>query len=768
MRAIIKASLKEIVGVIAILVCIANPRLVYAAEGKDCCMFLPWKKVENASAGNGIAVDQPKVFDNRSLVLMLEELESSIARLTAIDQTKLSQNIGLLQGIQKSEVSRALSISTLPLPGTVLTEQRDTNTGVFAPQQRVTTNAGFVPAAPTLAPESLPAISPSGYGIAAQDIFAEEINLTYQFLNLRMLLERSVTDRIHTDSAGTGGPRAQSVLGFQVSLNPMTQHKGRAAIVEVELTATGGKRPPSLVSLMPQAKTYNMAALSRKVNAFGVSAVVKVVSIGYSERHAGESYYLYRDTDTVAFERSPQTDKLVFGWEFRPVLNRTAVEPGIRQLFAVIALDERESISIPGDMNLEVKVRTYWADYDKKNAVISSGPCDDTTGARKQLPIPRSQALQSSLGPRVEKVELRAAANESVLVDVSGDNFYNGTTVVVGGRILDRNSPALLIKSDQLLQIAASSYDVVHGNIFLSGRYGLSQELVDKATVNNPAAKPDQYIVAVEFDPIAIRQNNELVVRLNGQRNPAVAPNLKGKTVIVTVGQQAFVIKADDWRVTTDGQALQSLVRVSADSLKGDTVVTAAIPFLGGEYVATTSLFRPVTVDRAVILVDGDPQLWGIVGTGFDDSRIAHVDTKVVADREYTPQSGLGHRGRNLLTVPIAKANVPTVKNLVVKIENSLPFVIPAPTQASGKALVNNTNVPRVNATTAPVLDFPGENLGQVAKVSFGKEILTFSVEEGKKLRVFLSRDVTAKPGRVSLAVEAKDGAITNADLDVQ
>src|SRR5688572_6697442 len=86
-------------------------------------------RVENQFAGNGIGVGEPKVFDNRTLILMLEDLDTSLERLNSIDQTKVLANVGLLQGYEKAAVSRAFSISTLPVPGVDLTERRDTNVG---------------------------------------------------------------------------------------------------------------------------------------------------------------------------------------------------------------------------------------------------------------------------------------------------------------------------------------------------------------------------------------------------------------------------------------------------------------------------------------------------------------------------------------------------------------------------------------------------------------------------------------------------------------
>lgn len=279
---------------------------------------------------NGIGIGETKVYDNRSLMLIIEQLDASLARISVLDQSKLIQGIGALQGIQQSEAATSVSASMLPIAGSQFTEERDATAGTLVPKQRVTTNPAVTPSAPTLSADGLPAITPGNYGIAAQDILSEQMDLTYQIANLRMLLERSITDRMYK-VATTNGARAQAVLGFPVSLDPLNRHRNHAAIIEVEITPRSTQRTPSLVAMMPQAKTYNTAALSRKVNAFSAAAVVKVISVGLSSRRSSQSYYLYRDTDTVAFQRSSRDGKLVFGWQFRPVLNRTAVEPGLRQ-----------------------------------------------------------------------------------------------------------------------------------------------------------------------------------------------------------------------------------------------------------------------------------------------------------------------------------------------------------------------------------------------------------------------------------------------------
>jgi hypothetical protein len=64
--------------------------------------------------------------------------------------------------------------------------------------------AAITPASPGL-PEMLaaPSFQPK-YGLSANDLLSDQVNLSYQILNLRMLLERSLSDRLWTDPTGTG------------------------------------------------------------------------------------------------------------------------------------------------------------------------------------------------------------------------------------------------------------------------------------------------------------------------------------------------------------------------------------------------------------------------------------------------------------------------------------------------------------------------------------------------------------------------------------
>ena len=277
-----------------------------------------------------------------------------------IEQDPLRKALGQLQGSQITDVARSLSVLAGGAPGVTTTREatrqddleRKLTAGKSTEDEvekesvealidrkvseklglkQETTTSERTPSLPALpelvgAPGSLPA-----FGQNAADLLSDQVNLTYQILNLRMLLERSLSDRLLEG----GDARLQAVLGFNVSIDPPRDAENSAAVVEVTIKAVD-KEPVSLVSLMPQEKTYNAVAMHTRSNAFGGSAVAGMFTVGYSERRRGQVFYLYRDNDTLSFERMITKEKATtFGWQFRPVLGRKSVSPGLRQMFAI-------------------------------------------------------------------------------------------------------------------------------------------------------------------------------------------------------------------------------------------------------------------------------------------------------------------------------------------------------------------------------------------------------------------------------------------------
>ena len=129
-----------------------------------------------AYAQNGVAVGKPKVFDNRSLTLMLQELNARLQNTIAVDQTALNKALGLTQGFERQDSLQSISVAGA-IPASP---------------------ASATPAVPTLSAPALPTVAAAPayaptFGQSAGDLLADQVQLTYQIFNLRMLLERSLS-----------------------------------------------------------------------------------------------------------------------------------------------------------------------------------------------------------------------------------------------------------------------------------------------------------------------------------------------------------------------------------------------------------------------------------------------------------------------------------------------------------------------------------------------------------------------------------------------
>src|SRR5579883_1058066 len=78
----------------------------------------PAANASNAAFGdNGIMVDQPKLYDDRSLDNMINTLDTSLRGLNVINNDGLVAALGRFQGETADKSSLNASITTMPTPG---------------------------------------------------------------------------------------------------------------------------------------------------------------------------------------------------------------------------------------------------------------------------------------------------------------------------------------------------------------------------------------------------------------------------------------------------------------------------------------------------------------------------------------------------------------------------------------------------------------------------------------------------------------------------
>lgn len=472
-----------------------------------------WAKITYGprdTTNNGITVGEAKAFDNRSLTLRIERLSNHLEALKVVNQN-VTDNLGKTQQQTSTQSTTEVSAeykSSLSNPkekGEDSTKTKTTDGSSKSESKTASNSAG------------------TGAGkveLAASDVLSEQLNLASQILNLEMLYERSLTDRLIDNKT-----RLQTVLGFQVSITPPHGCENAVAVVEIAVRMKSGK-PVSLVAMIPQEKTYNSQTFSTSAHSIGGSAVTNVLTLGVNRKGESQQLFIHRDSDTIAFERYSQSrptlfdndvSARVFGWEFRPVLGHSSVAPGTRQMLAVIALPiedpEKDQQGVVKEITLEIMTRSYWRHFNKRKQTtgekwslvpwridrslrVDSGPLE--------LKIPTTNQIQDALAPQVTDVKWVNSGGDRATVIVRGANFFTGTKVVVGGIEHSEGDEdhKLVLKSNQALEFETSIASLGKGDCVLSGRFGRSDKLLASL-----AAAKERNIEALVMTQAVIKPN---------------------------------------------------------------------------------------------------------------------------------------------------------------------------------------------------------------------------------------------------------------------
>jgi hypothetical protein len=323
---------------------------------------------QRTEAGNGIYVDQPKVYDDSLLQQMLTTAQSRLVAIQTLDQSGIAKAVGNVTGANQQIASFGAAGGMLP--------------------PSITTAAGTTSSAFSLPTGTAPAPTtslPTSQAPSASDVLNEQVQLTAEIANLRLLLEGSLSDQIMVGAQETfAKPRA--TLGFPVIISPQRHYKNAVAVVEVMVEtnrdndASAAGEPPSITALLPREKTYNVASISDKSVALGGGVATALAGASATFLWGHKQYFIVKDQDTLAEQFQPSEAEFgalaakgvdtqrvrAFAWQFRPVLGRQFVQAGSKQVFVQLAFPGRASVKSFGN----VMVRTYWRRFDAKTGIL--------------------------------------------------------------------------------------------------------------------------------------------------------------------------------------------------------------------------------------------------------------------------------------------------------------------------------------------------------------------------------------------------------------
>ncbi|HTG36543.1 MAG TPA: hypothetical protein VLB76_26800 [Thermoanaerobaculia bacterium] len=437
--------------------------------------------VDHDLESNGIEVGEPEIYDDSSLRIMLETAQARLAAINGLGETALTGHLGAVTGGRIDVSQTGLQVTGSSLPGTVTeakgattqtstSAQGDVSTIANAPIQNVTTTASpMAPPTPPSAPSGPAFTPPTGMSGSALDFLNEQMQLTYEIAGLRLMLEGSVSARFVKNERFIK-PRA--TIGFPISLKPQPRYRNAVAVVEVEVETAHPSAadpvqgdPPIITALLPQEKSYNVAALTDRTTSIGAGAVIGAVGVAGNFLRARRTFYLVQDQDTIAIQR-PRTPRETakcknkfgitvkcrpdktkkdepkdtsfkntasFAWEFRPVLGREYVRGGMKRTFVQLAFPR---IDIPNDDCFgTIKVRTYWRYFNQKGG-ISEEVIKGSVFHRELFPV-----AQYDLTPFIEQLSFQDLGDGTVRVFVNAKyGFMADTYVQVGPTRYDTSS----------------------------------------------------------------------------------------------------------------------------------------------------------------------------------------------------------------------------------------------------------------------------------------------------------------------------------------
>ena len=107
--------------------------------------------------------------------------------------------------------------------------------------------------------------------------------------------------------------KRHTTVGFPITITTPDGEDYENAVAEVEVTVANERgaldpaAPPSLTTILPREKTYNVASITDKSFGIGAGGVIAgILSVGGSFFWGHRTYYLVKQQDTVALQKLPR------------------------------------------------------------------------------------------------------------------------------------------------------------------------------------------------------------------------------------------------------------------------------------------------------------------------------------------------------------------------------------------------------------------------------------------------------------------------------
>lgn len=721
-----------------------------------------WMLEKRDADNKGILVGEIKVYDDSMLQQMLNAAQARLLSLQVLDQTGIASKLGAITGANQSISGFALSAQGPPSPtiattnngATSSTQTTSSNTTVTgstpsatllssiqntagAPVTNVTTTAPSV-SVPTVSAPAPSTSLPTSFSGSASDLLNEQMQLTYEIANLRLLLEGSLNDRILIKKDPKGNEtrfvKPRVTLGFPITLCPDSRYKNAVAVVEVEIEkadiSLAPEEPPAILALLPRDKTYNVASITDKSISIGAGVVTGVSSVAGSFGHGTKTFYVVQDQDTVALTYQPEVhDRIGFLWQFRPVLGANYVKAGLKQTFVQIAFPSVDT----GPFG-KVYVRTYWRRYDQRHGLTKG----IQPGSLREYDLPEEIqyfSLEQSPSAFNQSV-FEDLGNGQMLITLKG-HFLGATYVRIGSNFLRDGSPGFISEYKQIRFVALIS-DLATKQVKLVSRDGTESPLAIVPQCQDSKSLP---LKITNCTPLSLDDSNtQLIIKL-----APVSEGFMGLVhrLIVVIGSRVFgygdapIVTEEECSYDNKDKVIQVTIRVTVPTaflIASPKVIVKAL-FLDDKYKAEyllKGLTQGAQVPKLSFLgQSGDAAKFILLGNGCS---LDQANVLSPAGIELRPLGTLASPYIRLIS--FTKDQIKLQKQLVLQMKEGLLFQIPIPSVE-----FTDTTKPAIKPV-APVsvgddeVIFQGDGMADLIKVVFNGIELKLTKQEGKMVRV--------------------------------
>ena len=761
---------------------------------------------------NGIGVGEPKVYDDAALQQMLYAAEARLATLHVIDQTGITSKLGSITGATVTTSGFGLNVQGPGLPQVVTTSKGATGSTIetdktlvaadgktstdttlqttsgLASQDVQTTRAAAT--APSVTAPAATTGMPSSFSVSASDILNEQMQLTYEIANLRLLLEGSLSDQyLRSEEVEMSKPR--TTLGFPITISPDVRHKNAVAIVEVEVEKMqdlGSGEPPAITALLPRDKTYNVAAITDRSTSIGGGMITQIVGVSFSWLRGRKTYYLVQEQDTVALTLPPYgKERVSFMWQFRPVLGQQYVKAGLKQTFVQVVIPSSWSAKCFG----RVRIRTYWRRYDSKKGVLKEILPYSLMENVIDWKIPRINLV---LKPRAFNVKsLEDLGNGLMLVKLDG-RYLRGTYIRIGSTTLREGTPGITFEHYGIKFVAPIS-ELATKNVAIVARDGTEQPLeIPKIAL----PKPEKNSLPTGADPeggTVKASTDECAPSLKKPPATEAAPVIQSVAVsTVDEANSLVTLKMDKSYVNTKPQLVmiiggrvfgysdapvtwddRCVTTTPTEAKTDDWCMSAVVPtslLVANAKVTVKSLFAPegyqaeknVTyytptsrTERLVVMEQGD----GFTKFILFGNRLTEAQVLRPEGVELEPLTSRPDDLDTLRVIRLEEKQIKANKNLILQRKGERPILIQIPSLESKKPEPKLSETLTVNEDEA-VVEIDG--FKDLEKVVWKDNLLRFEVFGGGKfvkLKGLREKGVTSSAAIQSLDFIFKDAKAT-------